>query len=614
MSKVAVVGCPNSGKSLLFNRITGLNQKVANFPGATTGTHSGPAVGHPDITLVDFPGIYSLHAISADEHVAVDALENALNDPQFRAVLFVLDTTRLDSAILFLQQVMAACQSCNKPIIVAANMIDVLQANHMHFDHQGLTKELNCPIVPISAKRGTGLEVLIDTLTATIAKENNEAIDQAPKKSGGILAMDEAGQRNRARQLAKKYGPSGDYLLRLQNRIDSVVLHSWGGGILFFVLMFLLFQSIFTWAAPLMDGVESTLSWLAGKVIPAIDEGMTRDFVEDALFGGLGAFLVFVPQIFILTIIIGLLEDSGYLARAAVICHRPLRFFGLTGKSFIPMLSGVACAIPAIYSARTIESPRKRWLTYMAIPLMPCSARLPVYTLLIAAFIPAHNTLGGLMGIQGLAMFSIYLFGIVSALLVTALVSAGKTDDEELPFVLEMPPYRLPAWQSLLRTALERTLKFVREAGPIIFVVTLAVWILGYFPNYGSDLSGSWLGSMGRWIEPVVSPFGLDWRYGVAILTSFLAREVFVGTLGTLFGLGNDNESVMSLAEQIQASGLPLASGLALLVFFAIAMMCVSTLATLARETRSWKLPIQLFVLYGVFAYGMAWFTFWLFS
>jgi ferrous iron transport protein B len=295
------------------------------------------------------------------------------------------------------------------------------------------------------------------------------------------------------------------------------------------------------------------------------------------------------------------------MARAALICHRPLRIFGLTGKSFIPMLSGVACAIPGIYAARSIDSPKKRLLTYMAIPMMPCSARLPVYTLLIAAFIPSTTLLGGLVGLQGLVMFLAYFFGMMCALLVTGLVSRTSKDKySDVPFVLEMPPYRLPSWQPLIRNAWNRSKHFVTKAGKIIFAVTVVVWILGYFPNYGADLSASWLGQVGQFIEPIFAPLGLDWRYGVAILTSFLAREIFVGTLGTMFGIEGAEENMVPLVDQIQASGLSLSSGLALLVFFAISLMCVSTMAVLSKESGSMSLSVKMFIAYGLLAYGAA--------
>ena len=460
-------------------------------------------------------------------------------------------------------------------------------------------------MLPISGKTGFGLENIPSAIASAKAPTEAYAI------AGDIIASDDSLIHRQAQQLANTYGPKGDLLINTQTKLDSFFLHSWFGGLSFFVIMYLLFQSIFTWASPVMDGVETIIQVTADFVLARVPEGMASDFIADAMFGGIGAFLVFVPQIFVLTLVVGMLEDSGYLARAAVICHKPLRVFGLTGKSFIPMLSSVACAIPGIYAARTVDSPRKRWLTYLAIPLMPCSARLPVYTLLIAAFIPAQKALGGLVGWQGLAMFGIYVFGIVCALLVTAVVSRSNAElRSDLPFVLEMPPYRLPSWRPLLRNAFNRSKHFVTKAGKIIFSVTVVIWFLGYFPNQGASLGDSWLGTMGQWIEPVFTPFGLDWKYGVAILTSFLAREVFVGTLGTLFGIEGAEENFVSLSQQIQDSGLPIGSGVALLVFFAIALQCVSTLAVLAKETGSWRLPTQLFISYSIFAYVAAFLAF----
>ena len=382
---------------------------------------------------------------------------------------------------------------------------------------------------------------------------------------------------------------------------------SFTGGVSFFAIMYLLFQSIFTWSAPAMDAIESLLAATADIVVPMVGIPMAQDFISDALFGGIGAFLVFVPQIFVLTFVIGLLEDSGYMARAALICHKPLRLFGLTGKSFIPMLSGVACAIPGIYAARAIDSPKKRLLTYMAIPLMPCSARLPVYTLLIAAFIPAGTAFGGLVGWQGLAMFGIYFFGMLCALLVTGLISRTSKDHyTDLPFVLELPPYRVPGLVPLLRNSWSRSKHFVTKAGKIIFTVRVVTWVVGYFPNYGTDLGASWLGYLGRVVEPLFAPLGLDWRYAVAILTSFLAREVFVGTLGTIFGIEAADDNITPLVQHIQSSDLHIGSGLALLVFFAIALQCVSTVAILSKESGSGALALKMFVGYLLLAYAAA--------
>lgn len=608
MSKVVLIGSPNSGKSLLFNKLTGLNQKVANFPGVTVDISRGQALANPAIQVVDFPGVYSLHTLSAEEQIAVDNFHRLMTSGELDAVVCVLDSTRLAKGMIFVQQVIDACREHGKPVLIAANMQDVLTRNQLTMDLPGLSQALGVPVVGVSAKSGQGLDQLVALFQSHRTAPTTD--DRAD-----LLAVDEVAIRNRAHDIAERFGPKGDILIRHQNRLDRFFLSSFSGGLSFLAIMYLLFQSIFTWAAPMMDGVETAIGYVAELFLPLISNTMLHDFVADALFGGIGSFLVFVPQIFVLTLVVGILEDSGYLARAAVICHRPLRMFGLTGKSFVPMLSGVACAIPGIYAARTVDSPTKRWLTYLAIPLMPCSARLPVYTLLIAAFIPAQTIFGGLLGIQGLAMFGVYLFGIFCALLVTALVSRRvEHGRDDLPFVLEMPPYRLPSWRPLLRGAWNRSKLFVTKAGAIIFSVTVVVWFLGYFPNQGEDLGSSFLGIMGHTLEPVFEPLGLDWKYGVAILTSFLAREVFVGTLGTLFGIEGADENIASLADQIQATGLGLGSGVALLVFYAIALQCVSTLAVLRRESGGWGLPLKMAVGYGVLAYLASWLTVTLFA
>jgi ferrous iron transport protein B len=600
MSKVLLMGSPNSGKSLLFNRLTGLHHKVANFPGITVDVSTGRLQHLPDRELIDFPGTYSLQAISADERVAVDYFERSLQDPDVSHVLCVIDATRLEKSLYFTLQVIRECTRHHKPVTVLANMIDVLDSHKLSLDVAQLGVAVQAPVLPVSARSGKGLQ-------AVVAALQGERSVPAPGTAAPAVDTSDEQLRVTAHQLAQRFGARGDVLIRNQTRLDGIFLHSFTGGVAFFFIMYLLFQSIFTWAAPLMDAVETLLSTVADWVIPMIGNQTARDFTADALFGGIGAFLVFVPQIFILTFVIGLLEDSGYMARAALICHKPLRLFGLTGKSFIPMLSGVACAIPAIYAARAIDSPRKRLLTYMAIPLMPCSARLPVYTLLIAAFIPATTALGGLVGWQGLAMFAIYFFGMFCGLLVTALVSRTSKDHyNDLPFVLELPPYRLPSLKPLLRTCWNRSKHFVTKAGKIIFAVTVGVWILGYFPNFGTDLGTSWLGYLGHVIEPLFAPLGLDWRYGVAILSSFLAREVFVGTLGTIFGIESADEQMAPLVEHIHNSGMTLGSGIALLVFFAIALQCVSTLAILSKESGSRALAVKMFAGYFLFAYTAA--------
>ena len=602
MNRVLLIGSPNSGKSSLFNRLTGLNQRVANFPGITVDVASGPISGLPDVELVDFPGTYSLQPISGEEAVAVEFFQRALTDPDVRHVLCVVDATRLEKSLYFTLQVIRECQQRGKAVTVLANMADVLQSNDLTLDHAGLSEAIGAPVLLVSARQGMGIDQLLTHLRQRLITQ--EAVSSRWSETPDALL------RGTAHQLAQRFGPRGDVLVQSQLRLDSFFLNTGLGGIAFFCIMFLLFQSIFTWSAPVMDAVEGVVMATGAALVPLIENQLLSDFVADALFGGIGAFLVFVPQIFVLTLIIGILEDSGYLARAALICHRPLKAFGLTGKSFIPMLSGVACAIPAIYAARAVDSPWQRIMTYLAIPLMPCSARLPVYALLIAVFIPNETALFGLVGWQGLALFSIYFFGMFAALVITGVVSRfSKGVRSELPFVLELPPYRLPSVRPILRMAINRSKHFVTKAGKVILAVTVAVWILGYFPNGGADLGSSWLGTLGRWIQPLFEPIGLDWRYGVAILSSFLAREVFVGTLGTIFGIEGAEENMLPLVEQIQASGLPLGSGIALLVFFAIALQCVSTVAILSKEG-SLSLAIRMLVTYLIAAYLLALITF----
>ena len=610
MPSVLLVGTPNSGKTALFNRLTGLNHRVANYPGITVDLSIGRMAKVPELDLVDFPGTYSLRPISEEERVAVRHFDTSLADPDVQHVLCVVDATRLEKSLFFCLQVVHACQRQGRPVTVVANMGDILRRHGLSIDAEGLSQAIGAPVMVASARTAEGLDAIISGLqlppSATAprgAADDNSIL----AKEGG--SADEALYAE-AHRLAEQYGAPADELLRSQSRLDRFFLGSLSGGLTFSLIMLILFQSIFTWSAPAMDAVEAGVIGMGGWILPLIGDGIFADFVADAVFSGIGAFLVFVPQIFVLTFVIGLLEDSGYLARAALICHKPLRFFGLSGKSFIPMLSGVACAIPAIYAARSIESPRARFLTYLAIPLMPCSARLPVYTLLIAIFIPRETALGGLIGWQGMTLFAIYVFGMVAGLVIAGLVNRLSPSEGQMPFMMELPAYRIPALVPIARKSVQRAKHFVTKAGAVILGVTMMIWILGYFPNQGADLGESWLGMMGQWIEPVFQPLGLDWRYGVAIVSAFLAREVFVGTLGTIMGIEGAEDNIVPLVEQVQASALPLGSGLALLVFFAIALQCVSTVAILAREANSWKLALRMVIAYFCLAWIAAWVTF----
>ena len=599
MKRIILVGKPNSGKTLLFNQLTGLKQKVANFPGVTVELKSGQFAGYQ---VVDFPGAYSLHTLSKDEQIAVEKLHEALLDDNTALIVCNLDATRLESSLVFGLQVQRLAKQHNKALIFALNMIDELGRFGHHIDTDALSRQLGSPVYAISART---LEGIAEFKTAL--QQDAEAASAIPELSD--LRPDAASDLKQVRQLAAEHGIKDTVVLKNQNRIDSFMLNSISGSVMFLLVMFFLFQSIFTFATPLMDAVESIIAYIAEVLTEALGPGVIHDFINDAVFGGLGSFLVFVPQIMVLTLIIGLLEDSGYLARAALICHRPLSYFGLSGRSFIPYLSAHACAIPAIMAARTIESPRKRLITMLTIPLMSCSARLPVYALLIAVFIPDIQYLGGLVNLQGIAFFALYFMGILTALMISLLLSRSDKIEPtatDMPFILELPTYRLPHWKPLLQRVLQSGKHFIYRAGPVIFMVSVVIWVLSYFPAGGDDLAHSYLGTIGHFIEPIFEPLGLDWRYGVAILLSFLAREVFVGALGTLFGVSNADENVAGLAENIQQDGLALGAGLGILLFYVVALQCVATVATLKAETGNNKLVIGVVVAYGLLAYLLA--------
>ena len=596
MQRILMVGKPNCGKSLLFNQLTGLRQKVANYPGITVEITRGKC---DQFELVDLPGAYSLNGLTRDEVIAVEEIKRSVADDDTSMVLVVLDATRLAQSLVMGLQVQRLAFEHNKPVMFALNFIDEVKRVGETIDTDGLSKALGSPVLALSARSLDGLHEFKQSLLGMAGE---------PERYATTNGTPHAEAAERSQELARDFGIQHDIVLKNQNRIDNFMLNNWTGGLIFIAVMFVLFQSIFTLATPLMDGVESFIETLAGGVGAVTAEGVVHDFINDAIFGGFGSFLVFVPQIMVLTLIIGLLEDSGYLARAALMCHRPLSFFGLSGRSFIPYLSGHACAIPAIMAARTIESPHKRLITMLTIPLMSCSARLPVYALLVAVLVPANETFLGIFNMQGAAFFGLYFFGIFMALVVSQILNRFLPRDLEkndMPFILELPTYRLPHWKPLFQRVLNSGIMFIKRAGPIIFMVSVGIWILGYFP-LNSTLQDSWLGQIGHFIEPVFTPMGLDWRYGVAILMSFLAREVFVGALGTLFGLEGADEDVAGLAERVQADGMTTEAGLGLMLFYVVALQCVATVAMLKGESGSSKLSWGLYVAYGLLAYAIA--------
>lgn len=596
MSNFAIIGKPNCGKSLLFNTLTGSDQKVANYPGVTVSIQTGI---YKNITIIDFPGVYSLQPITEDERIAVDTFHDALSNTPMQGILIVLDGTRMESSLHLALQIIWMYADKNVPILLVINMVDLLKEHHITIDIDALSNKLHVPIIAVSAKTQENISTLTHWLEhPTISNLQTSTIFSSTTTMEDIPSL--------ATDICAEFVHDSPQTLHRQNSIDNILLSGFWGTVIFFVVLLVLFQSIFSWATPFMDGIEWVITWTAEQSSSIVPSGVLASFVSDALIGGVGSFLVFVPQIFMVSLLIGFLEDSGYMARMAVICHRPLQFFGLSGKSIVPLLSGHACAIPAIYAARTIESPKKRLITMMAVPLTSCSARLPVYGLLVATTIPNIAYMGGMIGSRGLAFFVLYMLGIAGALLVSSLLAKFSMQTTDSPFVIELPAYRIPNLRGLLKQSYRTAMRFVTQAGWMIFSVNAIIWFLGYFPNGEGNLQNSYLAMIGHMVEPLFSPLGLDWKFAVAILMSFLAREVFVGALGTMYGL-EDNDSLQdTLADKLQSNGLSLGSGIAVLIFYVFAMQCVSTLAVLKQETGSWKIPVSIFAGYNVLAYLLA--------
>ena len=595
---VALVGPPNSGKSTLFNRLTGLRQKVANFPGVTVEQRRGRARlegDHREVVLIDLPGVYSLTPRSEDERVTRDVLAGEMaGTPKPDAVLLILDSTNLNRHLVLAAPVLAL----GLPTLVVLNMADELANRGGAVDPEALATRLGVPVALVSASRGEGLEMVREFLSG--------AVGLPPALDLPVLA-DIPKCRQWAVAIGDKAGYSQPAPPVWTRRLDAVFLHPVAGPLIFLVVVVAVFQTIFSAARPLMDAVDHAVSasgsWLSG-VLPA---SALKSLLIEGVWGGVGSVVVFLPQILLLFLFIGLLEDSGYLARAALIADRTMRKAGLQGKSFLPLLSAYACAVPAVLAARTIENKRDRIATILIAPFMTCSARLPVYTLIIAAFLPERPLLGPLLGTRAAAMLGLYLLGFLAAFGTARLLKSSILKSDGAPFLLEMPPYRRPTLRQIGLRMYDRAKIFLRRAGTVILGVAVVLWILAHLPLSGGkmpEIASSVAGTIGRLIEPFVRPLGFDWRIGIGIVMSLAAREVIVGTLGTLYGMDPKAGS-----EGLQAAlrhDLTPGGAVALLVFFAFAMQCLSTVAVVRRETGGWKWPAVQFAYMGLLAYSGA--------
>jgi ferrous iron transport protein B len=589
-----LIGPPNSGKSTLFNRLTGLRQKVANFPGVTVEQRMGlmAGVGRSNLTLIDLPGIYSLDPFSEDARVSIDVLRGKMpGTPKPDAVLLVLDCMHLTRQLMLAAPVLAL----GLPTLVLLNMTDLMEARGGHIDPLKLARELGTPVAQISAVHGTGL----DAVPLFLNQQTGRAAAQPLTLP---VVGNAASTHSWAAQVSRNTGYHAPLSAEGTRKIDNVLLHRIWGPLLFLVVVVGVFEVVFSIGQPLSDGLGYILADAGNLVRPWLREGWLQSLLLDGAWKGICSVLVFLPQILLLFLFIGILEDSGYLARAALIADRVMRTIGLNGKAFIPLLSAYACAIPAIMATRTIENKRDRLATILVTPFMTCSARLPVYMLLIAAFIPPITYLHGFLGLQTLVMLSLYLAGFVGAMTTAWLLKSSILKSSETPFILELPQYRMPTLRSLALRLMDRAHVFLRQAGTIILCVTLALWALAHLPLIHASgggisapqLADSLIGRLGHFIEPAIRPLGFNWEIGIGLLSSVLAREVMVSTLGTLYG-ADPGTQALSLQSALHHD-ITLGGALALMIFFAFAMQCTSTMAVVRRETNSWKWPAVQFL------------------
>ncbi len=700
---IALVGNPNSGKSSLFNALTGLNQKVGNFPGVTVDKKTGHfALDETGVAeLVDLPGTYSLYPRRADEWVAYKVMMGA--DPHVHpdVVLLVADASNLKRNLLFCSQII----DLKIPVVMALTMNDIAARKNIEIDISGLEAELGIPIVPVNPRKNKGLAELKKVLSH-VAKMNpglhtREFISTHKLSAPAIekmqqlfplmsdyaaihylinhenfpldptiqLAIDKIkndhqfnATKTQAEEIMQRYtrirqvmqqhvvepGPLEKKLFT--DKLDDILLHRTWGYLILLAVLFLLFQSIFWLAQFPMDGIEWLFAQTEGWLSSTLPRGWWSDLITNGLLAGLSGILVFVPQIMILFGLITILEDTGYMARISFLSDKLMRKVGLNGKSVMPMISGFACAVPAIMSARNIENRKERLLTILVTPLMSCSARLPVYTILISLVI-ADKYYFGFLSLQGLVMMALYFLGTFMALIVSYVMKWFINIKEKSFFILELPIYRAPRWKNVGVTMVEKAKIFVTDAGKVIMVISLLLWFLSSFgpgdrmqrveDKYATliiaspqpqqidslqkllsseKLQNSYAGILGQAIEPAIKPLGYDWKIGIALITSFAAREVFVGTMATLYSVEETDDN-SSLREKMQAAKhedgskvYTLPAALSLMVFYVLAMQCMSTLAVVKRETRTWKWPIFQFIYMTALAYATSWLTYLLFS
>jgi len=684
LTRIALVGNPNSGKSSLFNQLTGLNQKVGNFPGVTVDRKTGVSQLTPQhrAEIIDLPGTYSLYPKSLDEKVITDLLYDKTSEQYPDFVVVTADASNLRRNLLLFTQL----ADLGLPAVLALNMMDVAEQHGVHIDVAQLQQELGVPIIPMNARKGIGVAALKIVMAQTLSTPSISFYQPAEELLPMIrqiryyfnlhndyLALHYAHQfrhisflsaddkayiqelteqydfqptPRQAQETIDRYARINDILLNTvsvtrternepySNRLDRILTHKVWGYLIFFGVLFMLFQAVFAWASYPMELIDQGVTWV-NQLIQTNFHGPLINLLTEGVLAGLGGVLIFIPQIALLFAFIAVLEETGYMARVTFMMDRIMRKFGLNGKSVVPLISGVACAVPAIMSARTIENWKDRIITIFVTPLMSCSARIPVYTVLIALVVPDQKVLG-FFNLQGIALMGLYLLGFLAAILSALALKILLRRKERSYFIMEFPVYRWPRWKNVGITIVEKVKTFVFQAGKVIVAISVILWVLAsYGPGNALEqaeakvravaaeqhltsaetdnriasekLENSYAGLFGHTLEPAIRPLGFDWKVGIALITSFAAREVFVGTISTIYSVGQDADMrtvQQKLAAEKDDQGHPFftpARAFSLLVFYVFAMQCMSTLAVVYRETKGWKWPIlQLLYMTGL--------------
>ncbi|MCB2378801.1 ferrous iron transport protein B [Hymenobacter sp. BT635] len=684
LTRIALIGNPNSGKSSLFNQLTGLNQKVGNFPGVTVDRKTGISqlTAQHRAEIIDLPGTYSLYPKSLDEKVITDLLYDQASDQYPDFVVVTVDASNLRRNLLLFTQL----ADLGLPAVLALNMMDVAEQHGVQIDIMALQQELGVPIIPMNARKGVGIAALKIVMSRQLGAPTKSFYEPGEdllpmirqiryyfNLHNDYLALHYAHQfrqisfltaddktyiaelvekydfqptPRQAQETIDRYARVNDILLNTvtvvrteknepySNKLDKVLTHKVWGYLIFFGILFLMFQAVFAWASYPMELIDEGVTWI-NQLVQTNFDGPLVSLLTEGVLAGLGGVLIFIPQIALLFAFIAVLEETGYMARVTFMMDRIMRKFGLNGKSIVPLISGVACAVPAIMSARTIENWKDRIITIFVTPLMSCSARIPVYTVLIALVVPPTKVLG-IFNLQGIALMGLYLLGFFAAIFSAWVLKLILRTQNKSYFIMEFPVYRWPRWKNVGLTIVEKVKTFVFQAGKVIVAISVILWVLAsYGPGNALEqaetrarttaaqqqlsaeetdiriasekLENSYAGLFGRTLEPAIRPLGFDWKIGIALITSFAAREVFVGTISTIYSVGQDADMrtvQQKLAAEKDENGQPFftpARAFSLLVFYVFAMQCMSTLAVVYRETKGWKWPLmQLFYMTGL--------------